>query len=81
MSLTVKDLEQLQAKLTEDHLDYQLELVDGKIIVMGPSDIISSEIGVQFSRFLANWVTPRRLGRVFESSGGFILKTEVEASA
>jgi Uma2 family endonuclease len=73
MSLTVKDVEQLQAKLTEDHLDYQLELVDGKIIVMGPSDIVSSEIGVQFSRFLANWVTPRRLGRVFDSSGGFIL--------
>jgi len=73
MSLTIKDVEQLQAKLTEDHLDYQLELVDGKIIVMGPSDIVSSEIGVQFSRFLANWVTPRRLGRVFDSSGGFIL--------
>jgi Uma2 family endonuclease len=73
MSLTVNDLEQLQKKFSEDHLDYQLELVDGKIIVMGPSDIVSSEIGVQFSRFLANWVTPRRLGRVFDSSCGFIL--------
>ena len=45
MSLTVTDLEQLQKKFSEDHLDYQMELVDGKIIVMGPSDIVSSEIG------------------------------------
>lgn len=40
---------------------------------MGLSDIDSSEIGVLFSRLLANWVYPRRLGRVFESSGSFIL--------
>lgn len=40
---------------------------------MGPSDIDSSEIGVLFSRLLANSVYPRRLGRVFESSGSFIL--------
>jgi Uma2 family endonuclease len=71
--LTVANLEQLQAILSEAHLDYQLELVDGKIIVMGPSDIVSSEIGAEFSRLLLNWVKPRKLGRVFESSGGFIL--------
>lgn len=73
MSLTVKDLEQLQAKFSEDHLDYQLELVDGKIIVIGPSDIVSSEIGAELISVLRNWVKPRRLGRVFDSSGGFIL--------
>ena len=73
MSLTVKDLEQVQAKFSEDHLDYQLELVDGKIIVMGPSDIVSSEIGAELISLLRNWVKPRRLGRVFDSSGGFIL--------
>ena len=71
--LTVADLEQLQGILCEAHLDYQLELVDGKIIIMGPSDIISSEIGLEFGRLLGNWVKPRKLGRVFESSGGFIL--------
>ncbi|MEG4495975.1 Uma2 family endonuclease [Microcoleus sp. F10-C6] len=71
--LTVADLEQLQGILCEAHLDYQLELVDGKIIIMGPSDIISSEIGAEFGRLLGNWVKPRKLGRVFESSGGFIL--------
>jgi Uma2 family endonuclease len=71
--LTVADLEQLQGILCEAHLDYQLELVDGKIIVMGPSDIVSSEIGLEFGSLLRNWVKPRKLGRVFESSGGFIL--------
>lgn len=71
--MSVKDLEQLQAALSQANLDYQLELEDGKIIVMGPSDIYSSEIGVRFIAFLFAWVNPRRLGRVFESSGGFIL--------
>ena len=71
--LTVGDLEQLQGILCEAHLDYQLELVDGKIIIRGPSDIVSSEIGAEFGRLLGNWVKPRKLGRVFESSGGFIL--------
>jgi Uma2 family endonuclease len=67
--LTVADLERVQVILSEAHLDYQLELVDGKIIIMGPS----SEIGLEFGSLLRNWVKPRKLGRVFESSGGFIL--------
>lgn len=71
--LTVADLEQLQGILCEAHRDYQLELVDGKIIIMGPSDIVSSEIGAELVSLLRNWVKPRKLGRVFESSGGFIL--------
>lgn len=73
MSLTVKDLTQLNSLLCEEHLDYQMELIDGKIIVMGPSDVYASEVGVQLISFLWNWVYPRRLGRVFDSSGGFIL--------
>ncbi|MEG4210788.1 Uma2 family endonuclease [Microcoleus sp. S13_B4] len=71
--LTIADWEQLQAILSEAHLDYQLELVDGKIIVMGPSDIVSSEIGAEFGSLLRNWVKPRKLAQVFDSSGGFIL--------
>lgn len=43
--MTVKDLEKLQATLSEAGDDYQLELENGKIIVMEPSDIVSSEIG------------------------------------
>ena len=54
--LTVADLEQLQGILCEAHLDYQLELVDGKIIIMGPSDIVSREIGAELVRLLLNWV-------------------------
>lgn len=71
--LTVADLEQVQGILCEAQLDYQLELVDGKIIIMGGSDIVSSEIGAELVSLLRNWVKPRKLGRVFESSGGFIL--------
>ncbi len=73
MALTVKHLEQLQLDLQNDPEDYQIELREGEIIVMGPSDIVSSYIGAQLSRLLGNWVSPRRLGLVFDSSGGFIL--------
>jgi len=69
MSLTIADLEQLQAQ----HPDWQMELVDGSIIVMGPSDYESDEIGSRLLTFLNNWVMPRRLGRVTGSSAGFIL--------
>jgi Uma2 family endonuclease len=73
MSLTVKDLEKLHSLLSEQHLDYQMELVDGKIIVMGPSDYLSEEVIAQLVTLLRNWVTPRRLGRVTGSSAGFKL--------
>ncbi|GAA6616079.1 Uma2 family endonuclease [Scytonema sp. NUACC26] len=71
--MTVKDLEKLQAILSENGHDYQLELENGKIIVMGPSDIVSSEIGALLIRLLGNWVYPHRLGRLFDSAGGFIM--------
>lgn len=73
MTLTIQDLERLQEKLQEDQRDYQLELQEGNIIVMEPSDIESSEIGAELIRLLGNWVKPRRLGRIFDSSGGFIM--------
>lgn len=39
-----------------------------------------SYCSVLFSRLLANWVYPRRLGRVFDSAGGFILpNTDLKA--
>lgn len=71
--MTIKDLEQLQTMLKAAGHDYQLELEDGKIIVMGPSDIVSSEVGVRFISVLFAWVNPRNLGRIFDSAGGFIL--------
>jgi Uma2 family endonuclease len=69
MSLTITDLEQLQA----EHPEWRMELVEGNIVVMGPSDYESEEIGAELIRLLGNWVRPRKLGRVTGSSAGFIL--------
>jgi Uma2 family endonuclease len=69
MSLTLQDLEEVQ----KEHPEWQLELVNGSILAMGPSDYISEEIGAELIRLLGNWVRPRRLGRVTGSSAGFIL--------
>jgi Uma2 family endonuclease len=66
---TVTDLEQLQT----EHPEWQMELVDGSMLVMGLSDYESEEIISEFARLLANWVRPQRLGRVTGSSAGFIL--------
>lgn len=71
--MTIKDLEEVQANLSAAGHDYQLELEEGKIIIMGPSDIVSSEVCAEFLRLLGNWVKPRRLGRLFDSAGGFIM--------
>ena len=69
MSMTIADLEQLQTQ----HPDWQMELVDGSIVVMDPSDYESDEISIEFARVMANWVRPRKLGRVTGSAAGFIL--------
>lgn len=69
MSLTVKDLENLQA----DYPDYRMELVDGKIVVMSPSGYESDEVAFQVGANLWNWVKPRQLGRITGSSAGFSL--------
>lgn len=69
MSLTVEDLEKLQAH----YPDYRMELVDGKIVVMSPSGYESDEVAFQVGANLWNWVKPRRLGRITGSSAGFSL--------
>lgn len=69
MSLTVKDLETMQAQ----YPDYRLELVNGKIIVMSPSGYESDEVAFRVGAKLWNWVEPRQLGRVTGSSAGFSL--------
>jgi Uma2 family endonuclease len=79
-AMTVKDLNQVQTLFSEAGLDYKIELDDGIISVMGPSDIVSSEISSRLIAFLFVWVNPRRLGRVFDSAGGFIMpNTNVKA--
>jgi Uma2 family endonuclease len=72
-TMTVKDVEQVQIAFSEAGLDYQIELEDGRISIVGPSDIVSSEISSRLIAFLFAWVNPRRLGRVFDSAGGFIM--------
>ncbi|MEH1871387.1 Uma2 family endonuclease [Nostoc sp.] len=69
MSLTIKDLEQLQSQ----NPDFRMELVEGNIIVTGLSDYESDEIGSRLLTFLNIWVMPRKLGRVTGSSAAFIL--------
>lgn len=69
MTLTVQDLEKLQA----EHPDYRMELVDGEIRVMSPSGYESEEVSSELVRLLGNWVRPQRLGRVTGSSAGFVL--------
>jgi Uma2 family endonuclease len=71
--MTVKDLQTVQSTLDNAGLDYQLELQEGKIQIVGPSDIISSEITARLIAMLYVWVSPRRLGRIFDSAGGFIM--------
>ncbi len=79
-AMTLKDLNQVQTLFSEAGLDYQIELEDGIISVMGPSDIVSSEISSRLIAFLFTWINPRRLGRVFDSAGGFIMPdTNVKA--
>ncbi|KAM3089826.1 hypothetical protein ACKFKG_32405 [Phormidesmis sp. 146-35] len=48
MPLTIADLQAFQSQ----YPDYQLELVEGKIVVMSPSDFISEEIIARLVTFL-----------------------------
>jgi Uma2 family endonuclease len=80
-AMTLKDLNQVQTLFSEAGLDYKIELEDGRLSIVGPSDIVSSEISSILIRLLGNWVYPRRLGRVFDSAGGFIMPdTNVKAA-
>ena len=73
MTLTINNLEKIEQILQDDDNDYQIELQEGNILIMGPSDIESSEIGAEFIYLLKLWTNPRKLGRIFDSSGGFIM--------
>lgn len=70
MGLTVKDLEQVQGQVGDD---YRIELVDGEIMIMSPSGYESDEVALEVGRQLANWIRPRRLGRVTGAGAGFVL--------
>src|SRR5437588_1212165 len=67
MSISLHDVEKIQTL----YPDYQIELREGKIIIMGPSDSASGEIGARFSTLLGTWVYSHNLGRVLDASTGF----------
>ena len=69
MSISFHDVERLQALYPEN----QIELREGKLIIMSPADDSSAEVGVLFSSLLAIWVYSHNLGRVLDSSAGFRL--------
>ncbi|GAC1306090.1 MAG: Uma2 family endonuclease [Ktedonobacteraceae bacterium] len=69
MSISLHDVEKLQAL----YPDYQIELREGKLIIMSPSDSVSGEIGARFSALLGTWIYNYNLGRVLDASTGFRL--------
>jgi Uma2 family endonuclease len=69
MSISFSDVERLQAI----YPDHQIELQEGKLTIMSPSDGISGEIGVEFRTLLNTWVRQHGLGRVLDASTGFRL--------
>ena len=72
MSITFHDVERLQAL----YPNHQIELREGNIVIMSPSDSVSGEVGVQFSTLLNMWVRKHNLGRVFDASTGFRLPND-----
>ena len=69
MSISFHDVERLQAL----YPDRQIELREGKLIIMSPSDSVSGEVGARFSMLLRTWVYTHNLGRILDSSTGFRL--------
>ncbi len=69
MSISLDDVEKLQAV----YPDYRIELREGKLIVMSPSDSTSGEIGARFIRLLGAWLDVHNAGRVLDASTGFRL--------
>lgn len=66
MSISFHDVERLQAF----YPNHKIELREGKLIIMSPSDFASSEIGARFIGFLSTWVYKQNAGRITESSAG-----------
>ena len=67
MSISFQDVERLQALYPES----QIEWIEGKLVIMSPSDGVSGAVGVRFSWLLSSWVDDYSLGVVLDSSTGF----------
>jgi Uma2 family endonuclease len=66
--LGIEDVE----KLKQLYPEHRIELRDGAIVIVSPSDLTSAIVGSRFSRALGNWVDPRSLGFVADASAGYI---------
>jgi Uma2 family endonuclease len=69
MSISLHDVEKIQAL----YPNHQIELREGKIIIMSPSDGISGAIGARFIALLSIWVFSHNQGQILDSSTGFRL--------
>ncbi|BAC91350.1 glr3409 [Gloeobacter violaceus PCC 7421] len=67
MGLTVADVE----KLHQLYPDHRIELDNGTITIVSPSDFVAGAVGAEFSAQLRNWVKPRRLGFIADASAGY----------
>jgi Uma2 family endonuclease len=67
MAMTIADVEKVQRLFP----DYRIELRDGVITIMSPSDAVSGIVGVRLSTRLNLWVEQRALGYIFDASTGF----------
>ena len=69
MSISFHDVERLKSFYPE----HKIELREGKLIIMSPSDSVSGDVGVQFSTLLNLWVREYGLGRVLGARAGFLM--------
>jgi Uma2 family endonuclease len=59
-------------------LDGRWELIDGELVEMSPSADEPSAIGATITGMLWSFARPRRLGRVYNAEGGFVLFSDRE---
>jgi Uma2 family endonuclease len=73
-SITLRITPEEFEKLSQDNPDLRLELTEvGELIVMAPAGWESSERNLSLGTDLEIWNRQTKLGRAFDSSGGFTL--------
>ena len=69
MSISFSDVENLQTL----YPNHQIELQEGKLVIMSPSDSVSGDIGARFIVLLYPWILQHNLGRILDASTGYRL--------
>jgi len=70
--LTIDEFWELAQRPQYD--DIQLELVDGEVIVMGPSSSINTEIAGNIFWLIRSYTAENPIGRVATADGGFVIR-------